>query len=512
MFVLVWVFLIYHAIHDNEAMSRSCGEYLNNHMISLIPQFKKMEDDRSGRSRSFTGTNSHSPSEYSVDSKFSTVSNGSMMSLASTIRGQQTFEPRERFTLYKVEVNNGQKTWIVYRRYSDFVLLNKKLRRLFPGFLLNLPPKRLFRNNFDRLFLHRRQKGLEDFMRHLFSLPDVMQAGPVRKFFRLDNPPGPDEDLEASKDYCANLETSITNLKKDLQEQDYELARLRGEVTNLHLNGGSLVSKSQAEPSYTEQVLQQKLMAAEHSSQLARDELERMKNEIVAEKALELSNRQTEKQKRELQLRDLMKEFSSLQLEQNEAVKGMAAAFSNLGAVSINFYGKAIDFGKPEGATEKEEELKRSLEKARRVMEDLHKEHLEIYRKENEDLKSDCIRCEYQLQTAKTDNQTLRDTLAQLHVCKDEEIKNREKVIYHYQNELASIKRYVESTEEKYFYSLVLGVKLNMALKGRDTSAVNLMRPHVLFAKIRDQGIAIENWPSWVSRELASLASTTSHS
>lgn len=29
--------------------------------------------------------------------------------------------------LYKIEVNNGSETWIVYRRYADFVLLNKKV-------------------------------------------------------------------------------------------------------------------------------------------------------------------------------------------------------------------------------------------------------------------------------------------------------------------------------------------------------------------------------------------------
>ena len=440
------------------------------------------------------------------------MSNGSSKSLASTIRGQQTFEPRERFTLFKVEVNNGQRTWVVYRRYSDFVLLNKKLRKLFPGFLLNLPPKRLFLNNFDRMFLHRRQKGLEEFMQRLFSLPDVMVADPVRKFFRLDNPPGPDEDLEASRDYCTNLEASIENLKRDLQEQDYELVRLRGEVTNMHVNGGSLVSKSQAEPSFTEKVLQQKLLTAEQSAQQAREELERLRNEIVAERALELSTRQTEKQKRELQMRDLMKEFSALQLEEDEAVKGMAAAFSNLGAVSINFYGKVMDLKTPEGAAEKEEDLKRALEKARKVMEEVHREHLEIYKKENEDLKSDCIRCEFQLQTAKTENQTMRDTLAQMHNTRNEDITSRDNLIYHYQNELATMKHYVESTEQKYFYSLLLGVKLNMALWGKATDAVNLMRPHILFAKVREQGISIENWPSWVSRELATLAETTHHS
>ena len=33
--------------------------------------------------------------------------------------------------LYKIEVNNGSETWIIYRRYGDFVLLNKKVIRNF---------------------------------------------------------------------------------------------------------------------------------------------------------------------------------------------------------------------------------------------------------------------------------------------------------------------------------------------------------------------------------------------
>lgn len=468
----------------------------------------RMEDTRSRRSRSFADNESNAPSEYSVgrNSNFSFASNASRRSVASAIRGQETFAPRERFTLYKVEVNNGQRTWIVYRRYSDFVLLNKKLKKLFPGFLLNLPPKRVFRNNFDRFFLQKRQRGLEDFMKHLFSLQDVMDTAPVRKFFRLDNPPGPDEDLTASRDYCSNLEASITSLKRELQEQDYELVRLRGELTTMELNGGSAVSKPETGPSFTEKVLQQKLIAAEESAQQARQELERLRIDITAEKALEQSTRQTERHQRDLQLRDLMKEFAATHLEQDEAVKGMAAAFSNLADVNICISGRSIDLRPVEGVTEKEDDLKRALENARQAMEQVHKEHLEIYKKEIEDVKSDLVRMEYQLQTTKTDNQTLRDAMARMHASRDEEIINRDRLIYQYQNELAETKRYVESTEQKYFFSLVLGVKLNMALWGKASDAVNLLRPQNLFVKVREQGIAIENWPGWVSRELSSLS------
>lgn len=92
----------------------------------------------------------------------STTSTISMPRIDSCILGKETLEQRERFTvstvvwyfdiahclcllnlhacvslfaifprlstqLYKIEVNNGTKTWIIYRRYGDFVLLNKKV-------------------------------------------------------------------------------------------------------------------------------------------------------------------------------------------------------------------------------------------------------------------------------------------------------------------------------------------------------------------------------------------------
>ena len=470
-----------------------------------------MEDELSARSRSFVGTESNAPSEYSVsrNSNYSYVSRSKSTPIGSVIRGQETFAPRERFTLFKVEVNDGLRTWIVYRRYSDFVLLNKKLRRLFPGFVLTLPPKRLFRNNFDRFFLQRRQRGLEEFMKHLFSLPDVLIADPVKKFFRLDNPPGPDEDLTASRGYCSSLETSIASLKRDLQDQDYELVRLRGDLATMQLNGGSLIRKTDAQPSFTEKVLQQKLIAAEESAQQSRQDLERLRIDLSAEKALELSTRQTERQQRDLQLRDLMKKYAACQMEQDEAVKGVATALSSIGNVNISISGRSIDLKPVEGMAEKEEELKRAIDTSRQVMEEVHREHLEIYKKEIENLKSDLVRFEYKLQTTATDNQTLRDTLSKLHASRDEEIMGRDKIIYEYQKELADMKRYIENTEQKYFYSLLLGVKLNMALWGKATGIENMMRPQSLFDKIRDQGIAIENWPSWVSRELATLASVS---
>lgn len=450
------------------------------------------------------------PSEYSSTggSLYSTHgSTSSRYGLGSTICGRAVFEPRDRFTLYKVEVNNGERTWVVYRRYSDFALLNKKLKRLFPGFQLNLPPKRFFKDNFNRNFIQKRQNGLQEFLRHLFSLQEIMAAKPVQEFFKLNNPPGVDEDLISCKKYCSSLELSINSLKTDLTDQDYELGRLRSELAQTQFHDGNpRAYNAQLDFSFTEKVLQQKLLAAQERAARSTEEVERLKREIVAERALELSTRQTERQQRELQLRDLKKEFQAQQHLEDNALKHMVSAFGELGRVKINAHGRSIDFETVEGVTEREQEVKKALKEAREGLGLLYKEHLEIYKKEIEDAKTDLIKTEYQLQTANTEIRNMKNTLEAVHASRDEEIFKRDGIMKEFQKQIEDTNLYAKNTEQKYFYSLILGVKLNMALWGKANGAINQMKPAILFSRVRDQGISIEHWPSWVSRELATLA------
>ncbi|KAK2554756.1 Sorting nexin-16 [Acropora cervicornis] len=88
--------------------------------------------------------------ELASNSHGFTRSNISTPRVDSCILGKVTVEQRDKFTLYKIEVNDGEKSWIIYRRYKEFVLLNKKLRRLYPQFRLSLPERRIFKNNFAK--------------------------------------------------------------------------------------------------------------------------------------------------------------------------------------------------------------------------------------------------------------------------------------------------------------------------------------------------------------------------
>eukprot|EP00732_Lithocolla_globosa_P004067 Lithocolla_globosa_v1_NODE_3533_length_1645_cov_48.722642.p1 type:complete len:492 gc:universal NODE_3533_length_1645_cov_48.722642:1605-130(-) len=94
----------------------------------------------------------------------------------------------KRFTVYKVQVNNGGgKKWAVYRRYSDFYELHQKLKVLFPNEKrLILPPKRLIGNNFDPNFIEARRSGLHDYIKIIMTVPHLRQSAPVKKFLSND--------------------------------------------------------------------------------------------------------------------------------------------------------------------------------------------------------------------------------------------------------------------------------------------------------------------------------------
>lgn len=177
----------------------------------------------------------------SLDSRMSSTRRSSYVSnlsrrsdcLTSSITDTVTLEPRSKFTLYKINVHSDDKRWVVYRRYSDFVLLNKKLRKEFPNLAFKLPPKRWFRDNFDKTFICKRQKGLQDFLRNLFSIQQLYQCPPVQQFFRLDNPPSPDEDLEASQIYCESLEASCNELKQFVNQQEMQIMKLKSELEDV---------------------------------------------------------------------------------------------------------------------------------------------------------------------------------------------------------------------------------------------------------------------------------------
>lgn len=49
-----------------------------------------------------------------------------------------------------------------------------QLKELFPGFGVKLPPKRFFKDNYEKKFLDERRLGLQTFLQKLTSQKDVV--------------------------------------------------------------------------------------------------------------------------------------------------------------------------------------------------------------------------------------------------------------------------------------------------------------------------------------------------
>ncbi|KAK4293058.1 hypothetical protein Pmani_034210 [Petrolisthes manimaculis] len=159
------------------------------------------------------------------------------------IVGYEVLEERSRFTVFKIQVLHQPSgdQWFVFRRYTDFARLNKRLRGEFPGLRFALPPKRWFGDNFDPIFLEDRQLGLQAFIDNLIGHSIIRENKFVRNFFCLDNPPGPHDTLEESRAMCQSLEDSVGDLQEQLKEKDSELAVLRSQVSFLMAQQHTLI-------------------------------------------------------------------------------------------------------------------------------------------------------------------------------------------------------------------------------------------------------------------------------
>ncbi|MFT7802304.1 hypothetical protein Z043-112117 [Arapaima gigas] len=146
-----------------------------------------------------TGSSTEIPNGALLDEQ-SAVPSWEERPLTPTLLGYEVMEERSKFTVYKILVRKSKvESWVVFRRYTDFSRLNDKLKDMFPGFRLSLPPKRWFKNNYNTDFLEDRQLGLQAFLQNLVAHKDIANCVAVREFLCLDDPPGPFDSLEESR-------------------------------------------------------------------------------------------------------------------------------------------------------------------------------------------------------------------------------------------------------------------------------------------------------------------------
>lgn len=154
-------------------------------------------------------------------------------SLQVPIVGYEVMEERARFTIYKLKVEDDKRdqSWLVFRRYTDFVRLYSRIKAEQPNLVLPLPGKRWFRDNFEPAFLEDRVRGLQVFVNAILSkLPNHRV---VREFFCLDEPPQVFSYQPEVQAVYGALEDSITTLKMQLKQKDATIMHLQKRVAQL---------------------------------------------------------------------------------------------------------------------------------------------------------------------------------------------------------------------------------------------------------------------------------------
>ncbi|KAK3941606.1 intermediate filament protein [Diplogelasinospora grovesii] len=139
----------------------------------------------------------------------------------------------KEYAVYVIEVsrNAGEKmpaaTWVITRRYSEFLELHQKLRSRYPS-VRNLDfPRRRMVMKLQSEFLRKRRQALEKYLSELLLLPDVCRSRDLRAFLSqqgsiINNPQhlqtgGQDIlDRDDKKDMITRLYDSVTDGMEDI--------------------------------------------------------------------------------------------------------------------------------------------------------------------------------------------------------------------------------------------------------------------------------------------------------
>ncbi|KAL2133791.1 hypothetical protein VTI74DRAFT_1688 [Chaetomium olivicolor] len=140
-------------------------------------------------------------------------------------------EEGKEFALYAIEVsrNAGERmpaaTWVVTRRYSEFLELHQKLRSRYPS-VRNLDfPRRRVVMKLQNEFLQKRRVALEKYLSELLLLPDVCRSRDLRAFLSQsaiasapqgEVSPEDNNNTQKQKDMITRLYDSVADGMEDI--------------------------------------------------------------------------------------------------------------------------------------------------------------------------------------------------------------------------------------------------------------------------------------------------------
>mmetsp|Transcript_13679 Transcript_13679/g.19111 ORF Transcript_13679/g.19111 Transcript_13679/m.19111 type:complete len:618 (-) Transcript_13679:121-1974(-) len=106
--------------------------------------------------------------------------NSDVIVAAHILRHRTRFHFEKKFTQYEITISVSNMSWSIFRRYSEFEMLNKKLNRDLKK-KPKLPGKK-WTGNMVEAFLESRKKGLESYLQQLLALPEAMSNVAVLEF------------------------------------------------------------------------------------------------------------------------------------------------------------------------------------------------------------------------------------------------------------------------------------------------------------------------------------------
>ena len=113
---------------------------------------------------------------------------------------------KKNYTLFEIKLYTPYKTWIIHKRYSQFVELKKKLEEIKVKKLPNLPPKLLFINEQK---LNERQLSLEEFLNDLFKRVNILKYPLIIDFIEC---PQEVVDIFTYNINCLNLSNNNSSI------------------------------------------------------------------------------------------------------------------------------------------------------------------------------------------------------------------------------------------------------------------------------------------------------------
>ena len=165
------------------------------------------------------------------DAEFESYFDPDTFAVKAPVVGYEVVEARKRFTVFKIHVQLGsERSWFVFRRYSDFVRLDQELKKHISDFEFPLPPKKYFGDNFEASFLENRKTGLQEYILNVLIREDTCTSQPAAEFFCFDDPPGPYDSLEESRAFIETLEDTVDDLKQRQGELANELRLVKTQL------------------------------------------------------------------------------------------------------------------------------------------------------------------------------------------------------------------------------------------------------------------------------------------